>query len=90
MESFPAEDVAACLRDELLQSRKARGVSDQERDVLAWRRDRALEAGAPKSAEWIWFTAPTHAWRSEAGSEGWLLYDRETRAQLAYVETAMS
>jgi len=45
---------------------------------------------APEHAEWIWFGAPDHAWRSEAGTEGWLLYDRETGEQLAYVETAMS
>lgn len=40
--------VTACLDDDLLQRRQARGLTEQERDVLAWRRDRALEAGAPE------------------------------------------
>lgn len=90
MEAFPDDDVTACLADELLQQRKTQAVTPEERDVLTWRRDRALDAGAPERAEWIWFTAPDHAWRSEAGTEGWLLYDRETREQIAYVETAIS
>jgi hypothetical protein len=90
VEPLPAEDVDACLRDELLQVRKAHELSDEERGVLDWRREQALATGTPERATWVWFTAPDHAWRSEAGTEGWLLYDRETGEQLAYVETAMS
>jgi hypothetical protein len=89
-EPFPSDDVEACLADEALQGRKAREISDRELDVLAWRRDLTLAEGAPERAEWVWFSAPDHAWASEAGTEGWLLYDRETGEQHAYVETAMS
>jgi hypothetical protein len=90
VDEFPREDVEACLADDLLQRRKAREISDEEADVLTWRRDQALAGGAPERASWIWFTAPDHAWRSEAGTEGWLLYDRITGEQIAYVETAIS
>lgn len=90
MEEFPAEDVEACVSDSLLQRRQENGPSDAERDTLAKRRTIAIERGAPDSAEWIWFSSPEWTWRSECGSEGWLLYERKTGKQHAFVMTAMN
>lgn len=90
MERLPAEDVDACLRDTELQRRRSAEASALDRENMSWVREHALRDGAPEDAEWIWFTAPEHAWGSEAGTEGWLLYHRESRTQHGYIETTMS
>lgn len=90
MESLPQEDVEICLKDESLRERMRTAASNLDRDNMAWVRDRALSSGAPETAEWMWFTAPNAAWMAEAGTEGWLLYDRETARQFGYIETMIS
>lgn len=90
MDPFPHEDVELCVSDAALQERAHRRLDALDRENLDRFRNEALKRGAPSSAEWVWFTAPEHAWRSEAGTEGWLLYDRVSRTQHAYLLTAMS
>lgn len=90
MRNLPREDVESCLDDEALQRRMRAAASDLDREDMVWVRDRALAEGAPDTAEWIWFTAPEHAWMAEAGTEGWLLYDRESTRRYGYIQRAMS
>lgn len=90
VEALPVDDVEACLARTDLQEQRHGEASTHDRDNMAWVRSKAIREGAPETVEWIWFTAPEHAWRSEAGTEGWLLYDRRAQTQHAYIETAMS
>lgn len=90
MDPFPLEDVELCASDAALQEQAHRRLDALARENMDWFRDEALKRGAPPGAEWVWFTAPEHAWQSEAGTEGWLLYDRVSCTQHAYLLTSMS
>ncbi len=54
-------------------------------------RQKAIEAGAPENAVWIWFTSPEWTWLNECGREGWLLVDPDDHSREFHFEmTALS
>ena len=68
MERFPVEDVQACIEDRELRNRGHQG-GIEDREVLdRWLapiRQRALEAGAPEHAVWVYFSSPRWTWEKE-------------------------
>ncbi len=87
---FPTEDVEASRADEALQ-REGKDVIDGL--ALLRAQDEAQREGAPlDDLEWVFFRSPAWTWGEAAlcGREGWLLWNRSTKEQLAFLVTVMS
>jgi|RhiMethySRZTD1v2_1073278.scaffolds.fasta_scaffold855506_1 hypothetical protein len=91
-DSFPVEDVEASIQDaELQRSNRVESLDDAYRDELeAIRRAAVADRGAPESARWVYFSSPDWTWQHLCGREGWLLYDRATQTQHAFLMTVMN
>ena len=84
---FPTEDVEASRADEALQ----REGTIEGLELLR-AQDEAQREGAPlDDLEWLYFRSPEWTWgEALCGREGWLLWNRSTKEQLAFLVTAMS
>ena len=91
-DSFPVEDVEASIQDaELQRSNRVESLDDAYRDELeAIRRAAVADRAAPESARWVYFSSPDWTWQHLCGREGWLLYDRATQTQHAFLMTVMN
>jgi hypothetical protein len=67
MREFPVEDVEASISDEELQAKERAELTDEVRDSLSAVREAALKDGAPREAEWIFFSSPAGPGRRSVG-----------------------
>lgn len=91
-ELFPLEDVRACADDPDRQ-RQAWRTSPFPAEWLEGEK-RIAEQRFPdacmNSAEWIYFESPDWTWDALCGRAGWILFDRATGDQWAFVATMVS
>ncbi len=87
---FPPEHVEASVNDGELQRDKLRALDDRTRKGLELLRIETLGTEAGDRITWVYFRSPDWSWAQEAGVEGWLLYDPETKQQHAFLTTAIS
>jgi hypothetical protein len=91
MEQFPIEDVIASQEDRDLQAQHPWQCEPlEQREWMIRLRADAVAEGASTSTHWIYFRGPPSTWRSECGTEGWLLVDYLSVTQLNYLVRSMS